>query len=266
MGTPLLVSLDGAHAAHARRLRGVRRRFDDARNRWLVLSNEFRARITAAVDDGRGWIQSPPEPHPTAACTSSSIMPISPRRRVALRLTTPPELYLLDVVNAKLDGPFTQSTTKIFRSFPWLAPETSRSRPRRRRRVLAPAPIRRAGATSNGAGVIFIHGAGYLQNVIDGWSYYYREYMFNCFLAHMGTRCSPSPGLGGLRPRLPHRNLAHGRARPRRHRRWRTLPGARARNRREENRAYGGSYGGFPTLMDCSSIRMRSRAGMRCAP
>lgn len=30
--------------------------------------------------------------------------------------------------------------------------------------------------------VIFVHGAGYLQNVIDGWNNYYREFMFNQLL------------------------------------------------------------------------------------
>jgi dipeptidyl aminopeptidase/acylaminoacyl peptidase len=27
--------------------------------------------------------------------------------------------------------------------------------------------------------VVFVHGAGYLQNVINGWNNYYREFMFN---------------------------------------------------------------------------------------
>ena len=27
--------------------------------------------------------------------------------------------------------------------------------------------------------VIFVHGAGYLQNTINGWNNYYREFMFN---------------------------------------------------------------------------------------
>lgn len=34
--------------------------------------------------------------------------------------------------------------------------------------------------------VVFVHGAGYLQNVYRGWSYYYREYMFNSYLVHKG--------------------------------------------------------------------------------
>jgi dipeptidyl aminopeptidase/acylaminoacyl peptidase len=38
----------------------------------------------------------------------------------------------------------------------------------------------------NNAAVIFVHGAGYLQNVDYGWSYYYHEFMFNNLLADKG--------------------------------------------------------------------------------
>src|SRR6185369_2099103 len=34
--------------------------------------------------------------------------------------------------------------------------------------------------------VVFVHGAGYLQNVNKGWSYYYREYMFHTRLNQLG--------------------------------------------------------------------------------
>jgi acetyl esterase/lipase len=40
--------------------------------------------------------------------------------------------------------------------------------------------------TKNGAAVIFVHGAGYLQNAHNWWSGYHREYMFNNLLADMG--------------------------------------------------------------------------------
>ncbi|MCB1044921.1 MAG: prolyl oligopeptidase family serine peptidase [Acidobacteria bacterium] len=39
---------------------------------------------------------------------------------------------------------------------------------------------------SNGAGVLFIHGAGYLQNAHKGWSDYFREYMFHNLLVKRG--------------------------------------------------------------------------------
>ena len=41
-------------------------------------------------------------------------------------------------------------------------------------------------AAPNGAAVIFVHGAGYLHNVHKYWSSYSREYMFNHFLASKG--------------------------------------------------------------------------------
>jgi dipeptidyl aminopeptidase/acylaminoacyl peptidase len=70
------------------------------------------------------------------------------------------------------------------------------------------------GAEPNGAAVIFVHGAGYLQNVHNWWSNYYREYMFHHLLAPRGYvvldidyRASR-----GIRPRLAHRHLPpHGR-------------------------------------------------------
>ncbi|MFW5972361.1 MAG: alpha/beta fold hydrolase [Bacteroidota bacterium] len=38
----------------------------------------------------------------------------------------------------------------------------------------------------NGSAVLFVHGAGYLQNVHRGWSQYFREYMFHNLLADLG--------------------------------------------------------------------------------
>lgn len=43
-----------------------------------------------------------------------------------------------------------------------------------------------AAGKKNNAAVIFVHGAGYLQNVAYSWSYYFREYMFNNLLADKG--------------------------------------------------------------------------------
>jgi dipeptidyl aminopeptidase/acylaminoacyl peptidase len=34
--------------------------------------------------------------------------------------------------------------------------------------------------------VVFVHGAGYMQNVYKGWSYYQREFMFNTYLVNKG--------------------------------------------------------------------------------
>ncbi|HKW15505.1 MAG TPA: DPP IV N-terminal domain-containing protein, partial [Candidatus Krumholzibacteria bacterium] len=161
--------------------------FDQKRSRWLVLSNELapgsQRLWTMDVDGSNRHLLTPNRGVYQFVYTGDL------SRAAVLRSdwTTPAELYTLDLASGKLDGPFTQSTTKVFRSFPWLAPETFTFKASDGVDVYShlfdPA---RFNATSNGAAVIFIHGAGYLQNVIDGWSYYYREYMFNCFLAAHG--------------------------------------------------------------------------------
>ena len=48
-------------------------------------------------------------------------------------------------------------------------------------RIYEPKP-----GTENKAAVVFVHGAGYLQNVQFGWSSYFREQMFNNLLADKG--------------------------------------------------------------------------------
>ena len=139
--------------------------------------------------------------------------------------------------------------------------------------VKVPAHIYRPkdmGAQPNGAAVIFVHGAGYLHNVGNFWSQYPREYMFNQFLATQGLR-RPRPRLsrvGGLRPRLAHGDLSlDGRARP-------AGPGRRVEVSAEELRdrsgkrigIYGGSYGGFITLMALfTAAATTSAPARRCA-
>jgi len=79
----------------------------------------------------------------------------------------------------------THSTTAEFNSYPWRDPEIITFKNRYGSDVYAhlylpahPDPARPA--------VVFVHGAGYLQNVDYGWSYYFREYMFNNMLADNG--------------------------------------------------------------------------------
>ncbi|MEP7144785.1 MAG: alpha/beta fold hydrolase, partial [Ferruginibacter sp.] len=48
-------------------------------------------------------------------------------------------------------------------------------------RIYEPSPGKK-----NNAAVVFVHGAGYLQNVTYSWSYYYHEFMFNNLLADKG--------------------------------------------------------------------------------
>ena len=100
--------------------------------------------------------------------------------------------------------------------------------------------------------VVFIHGAGYLQDAFDGWSYYFREHMFHELLARRGyvvldLDYRGSAGYGrdwrtAIYRRMGHpelEDLADGLA-------W-----LAATNNVDPERVgvYGGSYGGFLTLM-----------------
>ena len=145
----------------------------------------------------------------------------------------------------------THSTTPDFRQYSWREPElvwfTARDG------VKVPARIYRPETeVSNGAGVVFVHGAGYLHNVHSWWSNYYREYMFHNFLADNGYTVMD----------IDYRASAgYGRD-------WRTaiyrhmggkdlddnVDGAKYMREElgvdaERIGIYGGSYGGFITLM-----------------
>ncbi len=81
----------------------------------------------------------------------------------------------------------THSMPEEFKSVDWVIPEIVSFRSRDGTKV--PAMIYKprdfAPATKYPV-VVFVHGAGYLQNVFRGWSYYYREYMFHHRLTQLG--------------------------------------------------------------------------------
>jgi dipeptidyl aminopeptidase/acylaminoacyl peptidase len=108
------------------------------------------------------------------------------------------------------------------------------------------------GAQPNGAAVMFIHGAGYLQNIGNFWSEYPREYMFNQFLASRGyvvldIDYRHSSGYGrdfrtAVYRHLGGRDLQDAVDASRWLQSTYGIPGERVG-------IYGGSYGGFITLM-----------------
>lgn len=97
----------------------------------------------------------------------------------------PWELYLMPNQAGAEMQKLTTSTTEDFGKYEWREPElvwfTADDG------VEVPARLYRPKAGErNGAAVIFVHGAGYLQNVHSWWSSYYREYMFHNILADNG--------------------------------------------------------------------------------
>jgi dipeptidyl aminopeptidase/acylaminoacyl peptidase len=111
-------------------------------------------------------------------------------RRMAMtfsRANRPDELFVADFRTDPELEQVTVSPTAEWLTYPWIEPEIVRFPARDGAQV--PARIYRpsdVGAEPNGAAVIFVHGAGYLQNVHNFWSSYFREYMFHHFLASYG--------------------------------------------------------------------------------
>ena len=79
----------------------------------------------------------------------------------------------------------TNSITAEFWSYPWRDPEIITFKNRYGNDVYARQYLPKHPDPAKPA-VIFVHGAGYLQNVTYSWSYYFREYMFNNMLADNG--------------------------------------------------------------------------------
>ncbi len=112
---------------------------------------------------------------------------ISPdEKQLAIRYSfsnKPWELYVMSNRPMAKMTCITQSTTPQFDAYNWRIPEIIHVPADDGARV--PARIYRPKNT-NGAAVIFVHGAGYLQNVHNWWSSYYREYMFHNLLCDEG--------------------------------------------------------------------------------
>jgi dipeptidyl aminopeptidase/acylaminoacyl peptidase len=101
--------------------------------------------------------------------------------------STPPELYLAPNRPGATPRQVTTSTTAEFRSGPWIQPQVVEIPTRDGQTVYARIyRPRELGAQAHGGAVLFVHGAGYLQNAHRGWSTYFREYMFNHLLASRG--------------------------------------------------------------------------------
>ena len=161
----------------------------------------------------------------------------------------PPEVYLQDATAQASKTQVTESTTKEWRAYDWRDPEIVRYEASDG--VQVPMQIFRP-ETPNGAAVLFVHGAGYTQNVIRGWKYYFREYMFHNMLTDLGYTVVNVDYRG---------SAGYGRD-------WRTAIYRHMSGRDlqdyvdvsgyladeygidpERQFIYGGSYGGFMTLM-----------------
>ena len=167
----------------------------------------------------------------------------------------PPEVYLMANRPGAPATQVTTSTTAEWRTGRWLEPQLVTFKARDGMEV--PARLytpEMLGARRDRAapGVIFVHGAGYLQNAHKYWSTYFREYMFHHVLASRGYvvldvdyRGSAGYGRNWRTAIFRHMggkdldDIVDGAA---------YLADQHKVNRRRIG-VYGGSYGGFITLM-----------------
>ncbi len=163
----------------------------------------------------------------------------------------PWELYLMNNEDNAIPIRITDSQTDAFKKYSWRTPEyisfTAQDGEQVPARLYQPQTSKK-----NGAGIVFVHGAGYLQNAHKWWSSYYREYMFHNLLVDQGYTVIDIDYRG---------SAGYGRA-------WRTgiyqfmggkdlsdqIDGAKylvEQHQLDPSRLgiYGGSYGGFITLM-----------------
>lgn len=129
--------------------------------------------------------------------TGANDVTLSPdETRMAIRYSTsnqPWELYMMDIgeptkgikeTGDKTPLKLTESQTEQFKSYPWREPTFVTIPARDGQPIYARLYKPTTGAT--GKAVVFVHGAGYLQNAHKWWSQYFREYMFNNLLVDKG--------------------------------------------------------------------------------
>jgi dipeptidyl aminopeptidase/acylaminoacyl peptidase len=167
----------------------------------------------------------------------------------------PPELFVMPLAAGGQSVQITTTPTEEWRNFKWIDPKVITYKTRDGQdvyaRLFTPEMIG-AKRDPKKPAVIFVHGAGYLQNAHKYWSTYFREYMFNNILASRGYVVLD-----------PDYRASSGYGRD-----WRTaiyrhmggkdledvVDGAEFLVKTEKVDAkrigvYGGSYGGFITLM-----------------
>jgi dipeptidyl aminopeptidase/acylaminoacyl peptidase len=169
--------------------------------------------------------------------------------------TKPPEVYVMPFTAGAKATQVTTSPAPEWSAFKWIDPKVITYKTRDGKDVYArlytPEMIG-AKRDPKKPAVIFVHGAGYLQNAHKYWSTYFREYMFNNMLASKGyvvldPDYRASSGYGEYWRTAIYRHMGG-------HDLNDVVDGAAylVKNERVDAKrigVYGGSYGGFITLM-----------------
>lgn len=118
-----------------------------------------------------------------------NLVTLSPdEKKLAIRYSyanRPWELYLMDNTPGATAQRITESQTEEWMKYQWREPEFITFKARDGAEV--PARLYKPdNYQEGGPAVIFVHGAGYLQNAHKWWSSYFREYMFHNILVDNG--------------------------------------------------------------------------------
>lgn len=163
----------------------------------------------------------------------------------------PAELYVQENKVGAKPQKLTSGQSEEFKAYEWRDPQIVRFAAQDGAQVPARLYLPEA-SKKNGAAVIFVHGAGYLQNVHKWWSSYFREFMFHNLLTDLGYTVldidyRASAGYGrdwrtGIYRHMGGKDLSD------------QVDGAKYLVGQHGVNAqsigiYGGSYGGFITLM-----------------
>jgi dipeptidyl aminopeptidase/acylaminoacyl peptidase len=193
------------------------------------------------------------------AMTGSNAVTLSPdEQHIALvhsYSTKPPELHVMPMTPGADASQVTTTPTEEWRAHKWIDPKVITYKTRDGQDVYArlyTPEMMGAKRDPRKSAVVFVHGAGYLQNAHKYWSTYYREMMFHNILASKGyvvldPDYRASSGYGrdwrtGIYRHMGGKDLED------------VVDGAKylVDNEKVDARrigVYGGSYGGFITLM-----------------
>lgn len=170
-------------------------------------------------------------------------------------LTMPPELYVKAVGSDTSALKITDTVTEEFKAMPWSTPNivpiaSSYQEDPVYSKVYLPEGF--DSTTDKNRAVMFSHGAGYLQNSHMGWSGYFREFMFHSLLVQQGyvvidMDYRASKGYGRDWRTAIYRHMGKPEVEDMRDGvNWLV---ENANVDRQRIGTYGGSYGGFLTLM-----------------
>ncbi|SDS30984.1 S9 family peptidase [Gramella sp. MAR_2010_147] len=100
-------------------------------------------------------------------------------------INEPEELYLKETGSEEEPQQLTSGQSEEFSNYNWREPELIKFKASDGAMVPARLFVPEE-STKNKAAIVFVHGAGYLQNAHKWWSSYFREYMFHNLLTDLG--------------------------------------------------------------------------------